>query len=93
MPTYIVTLLVKEQDEYFARSLVEYMIDHGLIGEDKKRVELKRIREAPAPRPSRYECLVCGEVFDTRTGKGKMHIASHGYNFQWSLEKGKARPL
>lgn len=93
MPVYVVTLLVREQDEDFARSLVEHMIDHGLSGEDKKRVQLKEIREAPAPKPSKYKCLVCGEVFDTRTGKGKMHMAGHGYNLEWSVKSGKARPL
>jgi len=48
--------------------------------------------EIESPKPSIYQCLIDGEIFDTRTGKGKMHMATkHGLNLQGALRQGKVK--
>jgi len=41
----------------------------------------------------KYKCLICNEIFDTKTGKGKMHMAGHGYSLEGALAQGKAKIL
>jgi len=42
----------------------------------------------------KYRCLICGETFDTKTGKGRMHMAyRHGYNLEGALILGKAEEV
>jgi hypothetical protein len=81
---------VKEQDEDFARSFVEHMMDYGLSKEDKKKVQVKTIREIPETK-TKYKCLICEEFFDTKTAKGKMHMAKHGLNLRGALRLGKCK--
>jgi len=43
--------------------------------------------------PKRYRCKICGEVFDTQTGRGKMHMAGHGYSLKGALKLGCAETV
>jgi len=40
-----------------------------------------------------YKCLKCDEVFDTKTAKGKMHMAKHGLNLKYALKNGLVKRL
>ena len=53
-----------------------------------------RAAEKDGSRPRRYRCRLCGEVFDTRTGKGRMHMANvHGRSLKYAVEAGLVEKL
>jgi hypothetical protein len=44
--------------------------------------------------PKRYRCKICGDVFDTRTGKGRLHMANvHGRNLAYAIKVGLVERL
>jgi len=54
----------------------------------------KILRGTLVHKPSKFRCLICGEVFDTRTGKGKMHMTyEHGFSLEGAIRLGKAEAV
>lgn len=58
---------------------------------DKIYVDGKLISKPKPPKPSLFLCTICNEEFDTRTGKGKMHMSGHGYSLKGAIAQGKAK--
>lgn len=90
MGKFKVVLEVVEQDEDLARSLVEYAIQQ--TGEPS-RFRIASIQELVS-KAGLYKCKICREVFDTRTGEGKMHMATmHGRNLKYAVKAGLAEKV
>jgi len=67
---------------------LEMEIEDGL---SSKGIAVKKVRAyRQKTKPSKFLCLICNETFDSRTGKGKMHMAGHGYSLEGALQLGKA---
>ena len=82
MRKFKVVLEVVEQNGYLARSLVEYAIQQT---SEPSKFRIVSIQEVVS-KAGLYKCNVCGEVFDTHTGEGKMHMAKHGRNLKYAIK-------